>query len=590
MALKTFNFKLLMLLSIFIVFTACSDDDDGMVDPTPPIEENSILDIISGEDDLSTLVTVASGFPDVVDALNNPDAELTLFAPTNDAFTDFLELYPNLTNDQIEEILTFHVLASIEMAADLSDGQTLATLQGENLIVSIDGASVMINDANVTEVDLEAVNGVIHKIDMVLVPSTVPTQTIAEIAVGNEDFSLLVEAVTRFDDLTAAISSRESQLTVFAPTNDAFQALLDSNDDWNSLDDISDELLKDVLEFHVAAEVIASTDLSEGQEITMLNGAVATITLENGHMIEDANIAAADIFAVNGVVHVIDMVILPPQPMSIAEIAVEDENFSILVEAVSKFPDLLTAISDESSMLTVFAPTNAAFADLLASNPEWNTLDDIDEATLEAVLEYHILTSEVFSSALSNSRAETLNGKYIDINIDNGVMINDAMVTTADVDATNGVIHVIDKVLIPLNNIVEEAVAVDDLSTLVAAVTKFPDIVSALSDESAQLTVFAPTNDAFQALLDSNDDWNSLDDIDEATLLAVLQYHVAAAKVTSDMLEETTYTMLDGNDISVSLADGVTINGNSDVVIPDVAVSNGVVHVIDQVLLPPASN
>ncbi len=450
MKLSKLTFPLLLLLMAVTVFTSCKDDDDD--NPTPPQVTDSILDEIKKDADLSTLLDQASQFSDIADLLDDDDQTLTLFAPTNDAFTKFLEANPDVTEDQVKATLQYHVLTTTKMLADLKTGDSYLTAQGESITVTKnDGLVVMLNDSiMITKGDIEATNGVMHKIDMVLtIPEEddEPAMTIAEIATGNENFSTLVAAVSKFDDLTAAISSPDSDLTVFAPTNDAFQALLDSN-------------------------------------------------------------------------------------------------------------------------------------------PDWNSLDDIDEATLKAVLTYHIVEGSVFSTDLSDGRVETLNGKFVTVDLSNGVMVDDANVIIPDVEASNGVVHAIDAVLIPKMNLVETAIATPDLSTLVAAVSKYPDLVTALSDESAQLTVFAPTNDAFQALLDSNPDWNSLDDIDEATLKAVLTYHVAGAKILSSDLQATNYTMLDGNTISVNLDNGVVINGSATVVIPDVMASNGVAHVIDMVLLP----
>jgi len=102
-------------------------------------------------------------------ALSDPSAELTVFAPTNAAFEAALAAFPDLTDDQITEILTYHVLAAQVFSSDLSDGQTAETLQGEEITVTI-GDDVLINDSVVTTVDLAGTNGVVHIIDAVLVP------------------------------------------------------------------------------------------------------------------------------------------------------------------------------------------------------------------------------------------------------------------------------------------------------------------------------------------------------------------------------------------------------------------------------------
>merc|ERR1719181_740774 len=167
-------------------------------------------------------------------------------------------------------------------------------------------------------------------------------------------------------------------------------------------------------------------------------------------MINDAKVTAADVMASNGVIHVIDKVLLPPTPeptQSIVDIALADPNFSTLVEALTK-ADLVDTLSGDGPF-TVFAPTNDAFAAL------GSTVDDLllpeNKEQLRSVLLYHVLGSKVLSTDLSDGlTAETLQGDSVTAHVDGStIMINDATVTAADVLATNGVIHVIDKVLLP---------------------------------------------------------------------------------------------------------------------------------------------
>ncbi|MDF1696721.1 MAG: fasciclin domain-containing protein [Saprospiraceae bacterium] len=282
--------------------------------------------------------------------------------------------------------------------------------------------------------------------------------------------------------------------------------------------------------------------------------------------------------------------------LSIVDTAIDSENLSSLVDALTE-ADLVSTLQGNGPF-TVFAPTNAAFQALLDSNPEWNTISDIDKATLTNVLKFHVLAADVKSSALTDSYTTTLaegpNAEQIVLQIDvtGGVKFNgSATPTTTDIEATNGTIHIIDEVMLP-PTVVNLALNNDIFSTLVAALTRADlttDYVSVLNGDGP-FTVFAPTNDAFQALLDSNADWNSLDDIPVETLTAVLNYHVVSgANVQSDQLSDGQEVGALGGEFTIDLSDGVKVVGGSStatVVLADAQGSNGVVHVIDTVLIP----
>ena len=194
----------------------------------------------------------------------------------------------------------------------------------------------------------------------------------------------------------------------------------------------------------------------------------------------------------------------------IVDIASNDSNFSILVTALQT-AELVEALQGEGPF-TVFAPTDAAFAALLEAL-DITAEELLSQSGLADVLLYHVVSGKVMSTDLTDEMmAETLNGEYITVDLSDGVKINESTVTTADIEATNGVIHVIDTVLVPEGftldmeeemNIVDIALADENFSTLVAALQQ-ADLVSALQGEGP-FTVFAPTNDAFAALLDALD-------------------------------------------------------------------------------------
>ena len=286
-----------------------------------------------------------------------------------------------------------------------------------------------------------------------------------------------------------------------------------------------------------------------------------------------------------------------PTPTTIVDLASADADLSTLVAALGSANLAGTLAGD--GPFTVFAPSNAAFQELLDSNPDWNSLDDIPSDVLTSVLLFHVVSGEVMSTDLSDTYVNTLStgpnseAVSLQVNVTGGITFNgDAMPTDVDLDASNGVIHKIDKVMLP-PNVVTLALNNSAFSTLVAALTDSrhtTDFVSVLSGDGP-FTVFAPTNDAFQALLDSNPDWNGLADIPIETLEAVLLYHVVgSANVQADELTDgQTVTKLGGTS-TVDLSSGarlVTTSGQEvNIIITDVKGSHGVVHAIDQVLLP----
>lgn len=268
------------------------------------------------------------------------------------------------------------------------------------------------------------------------------------------------------------------------------------------------------------------------------------------------------------------------QDPSITEIAASNAQFSTLVGALQSTG--LDAALDGDGEFTVFAPTNDAFAAL----PE-GTLESLTEEQLESILLYHVLGAEVFSGQLeAQQAAQTLNGEDIFVTASgSGVTINAAAsVTTADIEAGNGVIHVIDAVILPdaYGTIVDNAVKRYFLSSLVQAVIQ-ADLVDALLGEGP-FTVFAPTDEAFAAIA------SVAAGLTVEELTNVLLYHVIQGEVLSTDLQPTQQvTALNGETLTIEVSGGAaTINGSAGITTVDISGTNGVIHVIDEVLLPSA--
>ncbi len=274
----------------------------------------------------------------------------------------------------------------------------------------------------------------------------------------------------------------------------------------------------------------------------------------------------------------------PVADMTIAEYALSDNNFSTLVQALTK-ADLVDVLNGTGNF-TVFAPTNAAFTALFTELGV-SGVDALSKEALTPILLYHVLGTEAKSSMITSGYYKTLSpsqGSYLSLKVDvaSGVKLNKTTnVTAADVDVKNGVIHVIDKVLLP-QTVVDIALNNDSFSILVQAVVK-ADLVNVLNG-TGPFTIFAPTNAAFEALFAALG-VSGIADLTAAQLVPILTYHVVSGNVLSTQLQAGNVETLNGT-ISVTLGAAPAINTTSKIVAVDVQGSNGVIHVIDQVLLP----
>ncbi|MFK2819843.1 fasciclin domain-containing protein [Flavobacteriaceae sp. LMIT009] len=584
---------------------------------------NGVIHIVDAVIGLPTVVDFAladQGFSTLVSALTRSDltfdyvttlsttgnpAPFTIFAPTNDAFGSLLsELGATSLNDidepTLKATLDLHAVAGANVrSSDLTDNMAITTLGGD-ITGNVSGGAT-ITDANgrvsnIIVVDVQAANGVIHAIDKVILPQL--PQTIVGAALDTPELSILVDALTRADLVDTLNGGGE--FTVFAPTNTAFTNFLAANG-LSSLDDVPVATLTEILLNHVIIGEAMSNGLSTGYVSTLatkpgsdINISMFVNTASGVTLNGVSNVAIPDIDVSNGVVHVVDAVIGIP---TIVDHAIANPDFTSLVGALTSggnttFTDLLSTPGD----FTVFAPNNAAFSAF--TNPSGNALDQI--------LSNHVIVgATAMSGGLSNSYVNTAatfgntsNALSMYINTDSGVTINgNSNVIAADVVASNGVIHAVDMV-IDLPSIVDFALADPTFTTLVAALTREDltfDYVTTLSTPNgtapAPFTVFAPTNDAFGSLL-TELGVGGLGDIGEPTLKATLDFHaVAGANVLStDLTDNLSVGTLGGN-ITANVTGGARLtdgnNRTSNIIAVNVQAANGIIHVIDKVILPP---
>ena len=401
--------------------------DEVLIPPT-------IVEIALGIDGEFETLAAALAAADLVDTLQGL-GPFTVFAPTDTAFDNLpAGVLAELLADPeaLTQVLLYHVVAGRVFSTDLVPG-TIETINGAGAMISEADGDFFIDAARIIEVDIQGLNGVIHVIDEVILP---PTQTIVEIAAANPAFSTLVTALeaTELDE----VLSGPGPFTVFAPTDDAFD-LLPPGAIPALLADL--EELTDILLYHVVSGRVRSGDLEAGRIITV-QGAAAEIAL-TPPTIDGVTISVTDIEASNGIIHVIDAVLLPPP--TIAEIVEDNPDFSILQSALG-ITGLVDVFSEPGSF-TVFAPTDAAFDDLPAG-----VLDDLvaHPDVLTEILLYHVLSGRVRQGDLVSGSRTTLQGAPVIIDADVGELNSGASITTVDIEARNGVIHVIDQVLTPL--------------------------------------------------------------------------------------------------------------------------------------------
>ncbi|WP_037320314.1 fasciclin domain-containing protein [Salegentibacter sp. Hel_I_6] len=613
--MKNFKFTKLALLAFlaFGLFSCSNDDDAGdVITPT-----NTIADFVAGNDDYSSLAAALEVTG--LDATLDGSANYTVFAPNNAAFNSFLSANGFSSLDEVPvgvltEILLNHVQEGEITSGSLSTGyiESMATGMASDsplsLYINTDDGVTINGVSSVTSADVAVDNGVIHAVDAVIGLPDVTT-----FATADPNFDILVQALTADESFsfveTLMMTGDPAPFTVFAPTNAAFASVLEELE-LAGLGDIPADLLSSILSYHVVAGAnVRAEDLSDEMMVETLEGGSFTINLGDNVTITDENgrtatIVATNVQANNGVIHALDTVILPEndaieiETNTIADFVAGNEDYSSLLAALEVTG--LTSTFTGTDNYTVFAPNNAAFAAFLNDNG-FGGLDEVPEDLLTQVLLNHVQMGAIMSGDLSTGYIPSMAVWGVSeeplsmyINTDDGVMINGvATVTAPDIEVDNGVIHAVDAV-IGLPDVTTFATADPTFDILVQALTREESFTFVetlmMTDDPAPFTVFAPTNDAFVALLEELE-LGALGDIPTETLEATLNYHVlAGANVRSGDLTDNMPVETLGGEFTINLGDNVVITDanerTSTVIAADVQATNGVIHAIDTVLLP----
>lgn len=443
--------KLAISTLFVLVGAACSDDTQA--DPSPGA---TIYGLVEANPNFTAL-KAAIDRAGLVDTLNGP-GKFTVFAPTDAAFTEAgITDVTTLTPAELEAVLRYHVLASEVRAAAVPTGP-VASLGGLSLFTRLDGTAVTINGgnakpggANVTEADLLADNGVVHVIDRVVQAPNIPQA--AELA-GLDGLLTAVntaEAISPTESV-ASVLAGTGPFTVFAPTNEAFTSLTGPPP--------SAAALRDVLLYHVVgAEVLeaqlATTPLADSSLVNAYGNPVTLLlSTTPAAKVNESNIVQTDIRVANGVIHLIDAVLLPPNAVDAARIAGLTSLLATVGQA-APIPggETIAEALARQAPYTIFAPTNDAFTRVPTTpTPTAEQLRDVLllhvvnagapvlSTTLPATA-----TTELGADLTLDATALTVTGPGGTTEVSGGA----ANLGPVDINVTNGVVHVISEVLLP---------------------------------------------------------------------------------------------------------------------------------------------
>ncbi|WP_432652508.1 fasciclin domain-containing protein [Pseudoalteromonas luteoviolacea] len=428
-----------------------------------------------------------------------------------------------------------------------------------------------------------------------------PENSVYDAAKAAGSFTTLVAALEA-TGLDATLDNTNNKFTVFAPTDAAFELL--GTDTINGL--LADtDTLSGILTYHVLnSEVNAETALSlAGQTADTVNGAKVALSLSGDNLlINTATVTQTDITTDNGIIHVIDAVLMPPaqstSTQNIAEVATAAGSFTTLLKAVETVG--LSSALTGAGPLTVFAPTDAAFAALgtdtintLLANPD----------VLGDILKQHIVSGNVDSvtaMSLNGKNATTLLNNQLPVAIDatkDRLKFAGVTVTQTDIPASNGIIHVLDAVVVADITVPESLGLIPQVAQNAGSFNTLVSLLSAtgldqtLSDPTVKFTVFAPTDAAFAAL--GQDTLDALA-ADTQKLSDILLYHVvsgqsimsdAASAVASS--DNNMVMMANSDSAALSMVDSKLFIDDAVIRTANVNADNGVIHVLDKVIMPP---
>ena len=463
--------NLFYLFVLGLLVWSCDKDEE--LYPQLGSDPRNITEILSESSNFSSFHSTLKQFK--LDSLLRSTTTYTVPAPENSAFSN-ADL-SGLSEDELENVLLNHIIqtSTADFYKTIGTGyrttMSTAGYDGSNISIFINADDVFqfngvdVDDSNK---DIGATNGIIHAVKNVLMPPSVVDHVRA-----NPDFSSFVEALSR-SDLSVSYNETlggEGPFTTFAPTNAAFESfIMEVNGafGWSTISDIPSDVLEEILQYHViAGNNILSGDLDGTEQTTMQGGSFSVDgTVINDASYTDANISLVDIQGTNGVVHSVDKVLLSESTFQTILSATldmversEDRGFTLFLAAVDKV-GLSNSLS--SDQLTAFATNDDAFIALFAISEKFESLDDFDTPEdieiLKKLVEYHLHSGLLKVSELTDGgKIATILGEDItaDLKGDDPRLrptfeeAIPSLIVTPNIGATNGILHEINRVLIP---------------------------------------------------------------------------------------------------------------------------------------------
>ena len=374
------------------------------------------------------------------------EGPFTVFAPSDAAMLAldplFLqELYADQSG-KLASLLLYHITLGVYTSSSLSNNQEILMANGQRLTITFDGDVMKVNDIPVTIKDIPADNGVVHSIDVILVPDLEETNTILDIIARSPDHHILFATIA-LNELDADLRS-EGPITVFAPTDAAFEALPPGFIQDVLLEGTSSEILLS----HVLGGSVTSSLFVDDATFTTINGTPLNIRIEGEDIyINNAKIIVKDIVADNGIVHVIDAVLIPEIENTIYDVILKSPDHRILQGLIN----LLGGKEDLSTPgigLTLFAPTDEAFTKLPQEIIDTILNSELEE--LATIIGYHVAPELLPSSALTDGLGffSITDAALRVYKIGDDTYINNARIIQTDIIASNGIVHVLDDVIL----------------------------------------------------------------------------------------------------------------------------------------------
>jgi len=526
-----------LFILVILASTAAAAGEDEFFPPGNETGNLTIYDTLLNNGNFTLIVAALN--QTALNATLQSDGEYTLFAPSDEAINLFsADIFNFLLrqSDLLRALTNYHIADGAYYAADLEQMEKLRTLLGIDVKINVTDEGIMVDEALITESDINCTNGVIHVINAVLEPPGTPKYTIYQTLNRSGMFGTLVTAL----DATALNETLNGTglYTVFAPTERAFAAL-----PAGELDALFNDTaaLDEILRYHIIDGFTTRNGLVDaGTMWTLQGGRVVIVETEEGVMVNDAHLTTADLLCRDGLIHVIDAVLIPPE---------------------EKVVDFSAEPVRGEAPLTVRFSVNGTVENITTCF--WDFGNGFLSTHKSPIFTYH------------DAGAYTVS-----------LTVTDAMGLTYTAIKPDFI--VVEKVP-PEETSIYQTVAADENLTTLATALQMTGLDVVLNDTEEIFTLFAPTEDAFAALPEG-----TLEALlnDTAALTDVLLYHAAdGAYMAADLQEMEALEMLAGENVTIvwdEMNETLMID-DALVVRPDVTCSNGVIHVIDAVLQPPSS-